>query len=303
MGLLINLDGAIAATGSVSVLDRGFLYGDNVYEVVRTFGGRPFALQEHLERLRQSAAYLYMEIPWSDAHIHTEVDKTLQQASNPESYVRIVVTRGAEADISLQPGDELQPHLVIIVRPINPQPTLAEQGAYLRLVGRQRNHPLALSPVAKTGNYLNNILALIEARQEGADDALMQNAKGELTEATTSNVWLVRNGVVYTPTVEAGILHGITRYFLLQLLREHQIPHEEITLTAADLWTAEEAFLSSSIRLVMPVARIDDYLLPACPGPMTRFLWQELLNLMQQNSLSSNRGSQSLSASPSGISG
>lgn len=284
MGLLINLDGAIAPTASVSVLDRGFLYGDNVYEVVRTFGGQPFGLSEHLERLRASAAYLYMEVPWSDAHIQAEVQKTLAQAANPESYVRIVVSRGSESDISLQPGESLQPSLVIIVRSIDPEPKLSEQGIHLCLVERQRNHQLALSPVAKTGNYLNNILALIEAQQQGAEDALMLNAQGEVTEATTSNIWVVQDGVVRTPAVSAGILHGITRYFLIQLLQEQQIPYEETTLKAEDLWSASEAFLSSSIRLIMPIKQMNDYVLPLCPGKITHTLWHELLALMQHQS-------------------
>ncbi len=281
MGLLINLDGAIAPTASVSVLERGFLYGDNVYEVIRTFAGRPFGLQEHLDRLRQSATYLYLQVPWSDAHIQAEVENTLQQAGNPESYIRIVVTRGAESDISLQPSQTLEPSLVIIVRPIDPKPTLSTQGIRLHLVSRERNNPAALSPAAKTGNYLNNILALMEAQQSGADDALMLNSTGELTEATTSNIWLVKDGIVRTPAVEVGILEGITRHFLLRLLCEQQIPYEEASLTATDLWSTEEVFLSSSVRLIMPVARINDYILPACPGKITQTLWQELLTLMQ----------------------
>ncbi|MBR8836441.1 MAG: aminotransferase class IV [Stigonema ocellatum SAG 48.90 = DSM 106950] len=282
MGQLVNLDGVIAPTASVSVLDRSFLYGDSIYEVVRTFGGKPFGLQEHLDRLRQSAAYLYLDIPWDDAHIQTEIERTLQQAGNSESYIRIVVTRGAQEEIGLMPSPDLQPHLVIIVRPISPERILPQQGIRLRVVPRQRVAQLALNPAAKTGNYLNNILALLEARQNGADDALMLNSQGELTEATTSNLWLISQGVVRTPAVEAGILHGITRYFLLKLLRQLGIPHEEISLRAEAIWSAEEAFLSSSVRLLMPVAQIDDYSLPKCPGPMTRTLWQGLLDLMQE---------------------
>ncbi|MBD2102583.1 aminotransferase class IV [Leptolyngbya sp. FACHB-261] len=281
MGLLVNQDGVISPTATVSVLDRGFLYGDSVYEVVRTLAGKPFGLQEHLDRLRQSAAYLYLDVPWSDDHIGTEVARTLEQAANPESYVRIVVTRGAEEEISLLPGAKLQPSLIIVVRPISPEAVLPAQGIHLRLVPRQRVDRLALNPAAKTGNYLNNILALLEAQQSGADDALLLNTRGELTEATTSNLWLVSQGVVRTPTVEAGILHGITRHFLLQVLREQGIPHEETELRPEDLWTAEEAFLSSSVRLLMPVAQIDDYPLPKCPGPLTRTLWEGLLTLMR----------------------
>lgn len=284
MNLLVNVNGEIAPIASIPVLDRGFLYGDSVYEVVRTFNGKPFALQEHLDRLRQSAAYCYLEVPWSDAQIGTEVDKTLRQANFAEAYIRIVVTRGAEPEISLQPGPEIQPSLIIIVKAIAPEPALNPKGTHLCLLPRLRNDQQALSPAAKTGNYLNNILAQMEATQQGADDALMLNARGELTEATTSNLWLVEKGVVRTPAVETGILHGITRYFLLQILREHQIPHEEAVLKPESLWTAEEGFLSSSVRLIMPIAKIDDYRLPQCPGKLTQFLWQQLLQVMDQHS-------------------
>jgi branched-chain amino acid aminotransferase len=280
MGLLTNLDGVIAPHAQISVLDRGFLYGDSLYEVVRTLGGRPFALLEHLARLRQSAAYLYVNIPWSDAQICTEVERTLEAAKNPESYVRIVVTRGAEEEISLFPEAEIEPHLLIIVRPISPNPTLAEKGLHLKLLPRLRVDRRALSPAAKTGNYLNNILALIEAKQAGADDALLLNNQGEVTEATTSNLWVVKKGVVYTPVVESGILQGITRQFLLDLLKAWQIAHEETTLTPEDLWDAEEAFLSSSVRLMASVRRIDDYTLPSCPGALTRRLFAGLIERM-----------------------
>jgi branched-chain amino acid aminotransferase len=287
MGLLINLDGVIAPTASISVLERGFLYGDSVYEVVRTFKGKPFGLQEHLDRLRQSAAYLYMAVPWSDAHIRSEIERTLEQAEDSEFYIRIVVTRGTELTINLQPSPELQPRLIVMVSPIDSEPVLSEKGIHLCVVSRQRNDKQALNPAAKTGNYLNNILALLEAQQNGANDALMLNAQGEVTEATTSNFWLVKGGRVQTPSVEAGILQGITRYFLLQILREHQVPHQEVTIKLEDLWSTEEAFLSSSVRLLMPVAKINDMVLPQCPGPITRFLWQELLTLMAQHSQSS----------------
>jgi branched-chain amino acid aminotransferase len=280
MGLLTNLDGVIAPDAQISVLDRGFLYGDSLYEVVRTLGGRPFALLEHLARLRQSAAYLYINIPWSDAQICTEVERTLEAAKNPESYVRIVVTRGAEEEISLFPGAEIEPHLLIIVRPIPPNPTLSEKGLHLKLLPRLRVDRRALSPAAKTGNYLNNILALIEAKQAGADDALLLNNQGEVTEATTSNLWIFKKGMVYTPVAESGILQGITRQFLLDLLKEWQIAHKETTLRADDLWDAQEAFLSSSVRLMAPVKRIDDYTLPNCPGALTRRLFAGLIERM-----------------------
>ncbi len=284
MGFLTNLDGVIAPTAVVSVLDRSFLYGDSIYEVIRTFNGRPFGVQEHLDRLRQSAAYVYMDIPWSDAHIHTELERTLAAAGWLESYIRIVVSRGTETEISFQPSPDLKPHLLIIVAEIAPKPVLPETGVHLAIISRLRNDRRALSPAAKTGNYLNNILARIEAQQQGADDALMLNAQGELTESTISNFWVIKNGEVWTPPAEAGILQGVTRHFLVQILQNHQIPFKERILKPENLWSAEEAFLSSSVRLLMPVKRIDHYPLPQCPGAMTRFLWQELLAVMEKAS-------------------
>jgi branched-chain amino acid aminotransferase len=283
MPLLTNLNGQISDTAQVSVLDRGFLYGDSVYEVVRTFHGRHFGLREHLARLRQSAAYLYMEVPWTDAEIQTEVEKTLAQADWSDSYVRIVVSRGTESIISLQPSLGLQPNLLIVISSIPPKPELSETGLHLVIVDRLRNSKLALDPAAKTGNYLNNILALLEAQQMGAEDALLLNDRGELTEATTSNLWIVRDGMVQTPPVEAGILQGITRTFLLNILRQRNIPHEEVVLRPVDLGSAQEAFLSSSVRLLMPVRQISRRVLAHCPGPMTRLLWQALLNEMEQH--------------------
>jgi branched-chain amino acid aminotransferase len=280
MAVLVNVDGVISATGSVSVLDRGFLYGDSVYEVVRTWHGKVFSLPEHLARLRQSAAYLYMPVPWSDAEIQAQIERTIAQASETDFYVRIVVSRGTESVINLLPSPELKSSLVIVISPISPDPQLPETGLHLKMVQRRRNARIALDPIAKTGNYLNNILALLEARQAGGDDALMLNLEGDVAEATTSNIWVVRGGTVYTPVVEAGILHGITRHFLLKILQDHNIPHAEVTLNPNQLWNAEEAFLSSSVRLLMPIRQIEDYKLPQCPGPLTRKLWDELLVLM-----------------------
>jgi branched-chain amino acid aminotransferase len=285
MPLLTNLNGQISETAQISVLDRGFLYGDSIYEVVRTFQGRHFGLKEHLDRLRQSAAYLYMDIPWTDAEIQTEVEKTLAQAHWSDSYVRIVVSRGTESFISLQPSQALQPNLLIVISMIPPEPALSETGLHLVIPKRLRNSKQALDPAAKTGNYLNNILALLEAQQMGAEDALLLNDRGEITEATTSNLWIVRDGMVQTPPTEVGILQGITRTFLLQILRQRNIPHQEIVLRPADLGSVQEAFLSSSVRLLMPVRQINDAVLPSCPGSMTRLLWQALLEEMEQHSL------------------
>jgi branched-chain amino acid aminotransferase len=204
-----------------------------------------------------------------------------------------VVTRGTDSVITLQPSAELQPNLLIVVSAIAPEPILSETGLHLVIPKRIRNNKNALDPAAKTGNYLNNILALLEAQQMGADDALLLNAEGEITEATTSNFWMVKDNVVFTPPAEVGILQGITRTFILQILEQHKIPYQEKILMPADLDSIQEAFLSSSVRLLMPVRQINKDPLPACPGPITRLVWHALLTLMDEygvgNSISSTR--------------
>ncbi|BAY52662.1 branched-chain amino acid aminotransferase [Thermostichus vulcanus NIES-2134] len=280
--LLCNLDGVITPEASISVLDRGFLYGDSVYEVIRTYRGIPFALPEHLARLRASAAYLYMRLPWSDEYITQEVQRTLAAAPTGEYYIRIVVTRGGDRRIGLLPEPTTQPRLLIVLMGIPPEPTLSEQGIRLAIPKRQRTSTAALDPAAKTGNYLNNILALLEAQQAGFEDALLLNAQGQITEATTSNFWIVRGGVVETPPTTVGMLHGITRGTLLQIVADLGIPHREVILTPQDLAGASEGFLSSSVRLLMPIRQVNEVIFPACPGPVTQQLWRELLAVMEK---------------------
>ena len=283
MSILTNLNGTIAPTASLSVLERGFLYGDSVYEVVRTYQGKHFGLAEHLVRLRASADYLYMDVPWSDEHIRQEIERTLDAADWADSYVRIVVSRGAESHISLKPSPEIQPNLLIVLSEIAPVPQISQEGIHLTIPDRLRNHQSALSPSAKTGNYLNNILALLEAQKSGADDALLLNTDGLVTEATTSNIWLVKEGTVLTPHEDVGILHGITRDFIFTILDSLSIPYEKVFLTPSDLIGFEEGFLSSSVRLLMPIHQINETQIPKTPGPITLKVWDALIDLMAKS--------------------
>ncbi|MEM9136930.1 MAG: aminotransferase class IV [Cyanobacteria bacterium P01_F01_bin.42] len=282
MTILTNLNGAIAPTASLPVLERGFLYGDSVYEVVRTYQGQLFGLEEHLVRLRKSADYLYMDVPWSDEHIRQEIERTLAAADWTESYVRIVVSRGAETHISLTPSPDMQPNLLIVLSEISPVPQISPEGLHLTIPKRLRNHQAALSPAAKTGNYLNNILALLEAQKSGADDALLLNSDGYVTEATTSNIWLVKQGKVLTPHERVGILHGITRDFIFEILENLKVPYETVMLTPADLHDIDEGFLSSSVRLLMPINQINETPIPKVPGPLTQRVWNAFIELMAQ---------------------
>ena len=280
MSILTNLNGSIAPTASLSVLERGFLYGDSVYEVVRTYQGQHFGLAEHLVRLRKSAQYLYMDVPWSDDHIREEIERTLAQADWAESYVRIVVSRGAETKISLKPSPDIQPNLLIVLSEISPTPTMSQEGLHLVVPERLRNDQAALSPSAKTGNYLNNILALIEAQAMGGDDALLLNNQGFITEATTSNIWLVKQGKVFTPQSDVGILHGITRDFIFQILDDLKIPCEKVHWKLDDIGEPDEGFLSSSVRLLMPINQINQTKIAQVPGPITQKVWDAFIQLM-----------------------
>jgi len=274
VGTLVTLDGEVLdpASARISVFDHGFLFGDSVYEVVRTRGGRPFLLEEHLARLGRSAALLYMDLPFAEGELRRNVVEAIAAAGNEESYVRLIVTRGV-GELELHPGTCERPTLLLIVKPLVPPPqSFYERGIRLAIVGRRRMDPLSLSPTAKTGNYLNNVLAIIEARRRGADDAVMLNAEDHLTEGTTANVFFVRDGTVHTPALDSGILEGITRGLVIRMLGEENLPFEVGLYGADDLRSADEAFLTSTTRDVMPIHDVDGTPLGEAPGPISRRL-------------------------------
>ena len=240
----------------ISVFDRGFLYGDSVYEALRTSGGHPVGFEPHLDRLERSARSLMLELP-PRVTIAKACRDTLAAAGNPESYMRIIVTRGA-GEIGLDPALADQPSVVVIVRPlVLPPARQYSQGAALRIVAVERTRRRAVDPAVKSGNYLNNILALHEARRHGADEALMCNAEGFVAEGSTSNIFMVRGKRVVTPPLEVGLLPGITRQRVIDLARQADIVVVEANLTPEELRSADEAFITSSVRGVIPAATID----------------------------------------------
>ena len=259
MSTVVSIDGKVLAPeqATVNVFDHGFLFGDSVYEVVRTRRGAPVTMDEHLARLEGSAERIYLRMPWGRAAIAARVEEALKAAGNAESYVRIVVTRGV-GEISLLPDSCRSPSLILIVKPLPvPAPSVARDGLKVALAGRPRNDRRALDPSAKTGNYLNNLLALVEAHRAGCDDAVLLNPSGLLAEATTSNLFLVKGGRVRTPALSCGILAGITRDLLVREMARTGLPVEEGEYPAADLAAADEAFLTSTIRGVAPVTSVD----------------------------------------------
>jgi branched-chain amino acid aminotransferase len=261
MAIKINFNGCIEETASVSAFDHGFLFGDSVYEVVATHQNHPCFLNEHLARLRQSANAIALQIPWTDDQFKTEINRTVQEARNSESYIRIIVTRG-EGEIDIDPSSCRKPNILLYVTPLKSYPEeYYRDGVDISLVSIKRNSKDALNPGIKTGNYLNNVLAQMEAIKGGAKDALMLNHDGHLTECTTSNFFMVRNGALLTPSLDCGILSGITREVILELANENGILVEEGKWLPEELDRVEEAFISGSIKKIMPVCRIDNRLI------------------------------------------
>jgi len=256
-----------AEQASVPLLDHGFLFGDSVYDVVRTANGRPFMLAEHMDRLRRSAEMIYLDVPWNDEDVAARLGVLQDALGADECYFRIIATRGP-GPISLSPEGCEEPALYIIGRELIRYPArMYDEGCRVAVVHRLRVDARALDPRAKTGNYLNNMLGLIEARRAHADDALFLNAEGVLTEATTANLWVVEGGVVRTPPLQAGLLPGITRDWLMAALPEI----EEADIDRARLDAADEVFLSGTVKGIMPVTLIDGRPVgDGRPGPFTR---------------------------------
>jgi branched-chain amino acid aminotransferase len=260
-----------AEEARVSVLDNGFAFGDSVYEVLRTYAGRAFEPGRHFRRLRASAARLGISVPASDASLLEQVDGLLARAGKGESYIRIIVSRGL-GDCSYNFEKVQGPTVVMIQKPLPPYPAWHyEDGIKVAAVGVRRNHPRALDPAIKSSNLLNNILAMREAQSRGAEEPVLLNQEGFVAEGASTNVFLVRGGTLHTPPLSAGILAGITREVVLELVRGLGIPALEEPVHLEDLLAADEAFMTSTTREVVPVRQVDENLLGSGrPGPLTR---------------------------------
>jgi len=275
MATIVSVDGIIGPVESakVSIFDRGFLYGDSVYEVIRSYDGVPFELERHLNRLQSSAERIAMKIPVTLAQLESEVWATHAASGNADSYLRVVVTRGSGPiglDIALA-DDQRRFVVAKDLKEIRPPEEDYERGIKIALVDVRRNLRTALDPQAKTGNYLNSVMALVEARRMGAAEAIMLDHQEHITEGASSNIFVVVGDVLLTPPLEAGILMGITRSVVLALARANGIKVLELPLTATVLFDADEAFITSSIREIMPVLSVNDRVLGnGEPGPMVR---------------------------------
>ena len=258
---MANVNGQITPLeeARISILDRGFLYGDSVYEVFRTYSGVPMFCHEHFDRMDNSARLIYMTIAQSREEMLEEMRRTARAAGVPEGediYVRWHVTRGTGA-LDLVPARNLKSSFVIIVKEVPRwKPEFYSQGMRLAVTPTRRNPVEALSPNIKSGNYLNNILGVAEAVELGADDCLMLNPAGMVTEASNSNVFLVIDGELVTPSIESGVLRGITKGALARLGAEEGFSLHERTVSVSELQRATECFVTSATREVMPVAAL-----------------------------------------------
>jgi len=281
----VSIDGQVvdSAEARVSVFDRGFLYGDSVFEVFRTYGGVPFAQREHLERLERSANRLMIPMPVSLQTLSSEVAATLDAAGEGEWYVRVVVTRGT-GPLTYDPSTAREPLRVIIAAPVSLPPVEHyERGIAVTLLHASRPTDDERASGAKASNYLANLLAVHEAKQKGAQEALVLGRRGQILEGASSNLFIVTEGKVLTPEPQPGILVGITRASVLAAARAQGIEVAETTVRPEDLYGADEAFITSSIREVMPVVAADGRTIGSgAPGPVTKRLHEGYLRAVAQ---------------------
>ena len=266
---------------TISVYDHGLLYGDGVFEGIRVYQSKVFKHQEHIDRLFESARHIALEIPLTKEQVIKAVEDTVRANNKVNGYIRLVVTRGA-GSLGLDPR-KCVPNIIIIVDDISLYPAeLYENGMEIVTSSLIRNHPNALNPRIKSLNYLNNILAKIEAIRAGVLEAIMLNHKGEIAECTGDNVFIVHKGILKTPPADAGILEGITRNVVLDLAKQAGIPLLECALTRHDLYSADECFLTGTAAEIIGVSKLDGRVIGSgSVGPITKQLRTRFLKLVQ----------------------
>lgn len=268
----------------IQVLDHGFLYGEGVYEVMRTYERKPFLYGAHIDRMRRSAGMIDLTVPFTDAELLARIEETAgvfeeaqaEAGRGKEMYIRVLLTRGV-GQMTYDPAACPDPTLVIIIKPqVNPPPEAYEKGVKVILVSVVRNHPFSINPLIKSNNLLNNALASQFATRQGGYEAIMRNYRSEISECSQSNLFVVKHGAVLTPPIEAGLLAGITRAFVFDVGRACGVAVTEATLNDADLFAADEMFLTSTTREIVPIVTVNDSSIgDGAPGPVTRRLLAE----------------------------
>lgn len=284
MSLQIYIDGEYypKEDAKVSVFDHGLLYGDGIFEGIRAYNGRVFRLDEHLERLYLSARSILIDIPLTFEQMREAVLETLRINELKDAYIRLLVTRG-KGDLGLDPRKCPKPAIIIIADKIKlyPQETY-EQGLKLIIASTRKNSPDALSPRIKSLNYLNNILGKLEAINAGCAEAVMLDRHGYITECTSENIFLVKNGILFTPTATVGILEGITRSVVMELAQKMDLQVQMSFLTAHDLYVADECFVTGTGAELIPVVDLCGRPIgEGKPGPLTKKLLTAFRDLTQ----------------------
>lgn len=294
MAATVNVNGRVfdQEHAVVSVFDHGFLYGEGVYETMRTFNGKPFLFERHMQRLRNSSGMLALQVPLSDSELLDRCCETMRAAGlgdgpSTEAYLRVLVTRGV-GELSYDPAACPVPTIIVIVKPqVDPPAEVYERGVTIALVPIVRNHPGSVNPLIKSNNLLNNALAMQEAVRRGAFEGVMRNYRGELAECTQSNLFVVTGGTALTPPLDAGLLPGITRAFLFEVGAEAGIPVREAVLRDHDLLNADEVFFTSTTRGVVPATRVDAHVVGnGLPGPITQALREAYMARARDSSTS-----------------
>ena len=270
--MVVYLDGKYvdSTEAKVSVFDHGLLYGDGVFEGIRLYSGNVYRLDDHLERLEQSCKAIMLDVPLARAAMAEAVCETCRQNKLTSGYIRLVITRGV-GDLGLSPWLCEKPTLFIIASKVSLYPQEHyDNGLSIVTAPTRRIAPDALPPTIKSLNYLNNILAKIEARQAGALEAIMLNAQGYVAECTADNIFVIHKGEILTPAASAGALKGITRATIFDIAKELRIPMREADLTRHDVWCADECFLTGTGAEVIPVVKLDSRVIGnGKPGPVT----------------------------------
>ena len=273
MSATVSVNGRITGQrdATISVFDHGFLYGEGIYETLRTYGGRLFLFERHMQRLRRSAALIALPLPFSDADLAADIEATMRASEvKGESYIRVLVTRGV-GDLTYDPSATPRPSVVIIVKPHEDPPAeVYRDGVRVVIVDVVRNHPDSVSPMIKSNNLMNSALAMQQAIRLGGYEGIMRNFRGELTECAVANLFIVRNSEALTPPLSAGILPGITREHLFEIGHGIGLTIREETLHDEDLFAADEAFLTGTTRELVPIVTVDDRTIGrGTPGPVT----------------------------------
>lgn len=270
-----------AREATVSVLDHGLLYGDGVFEGIRFYRGRPFRLREHLLRLARSARAIALALPYGEDELADAVAQTVAAYGETEGYLRLLVTRGVGA-LGIDPASCGRPSVFVIASPLAMvSEAEREHGIRVIVAATRRLSPDGLDPRIKSLNYLNHILARMEARRSGAQEAILLNAAGHVAEGSADNVFAVRDGVVYTPPTSDGALEGVTRGVVMELAQRRGMILRESSLAPYDLHTADEVFLTGTGAELIPVREVDGRVMTACPGPVFRALRADFQDLAE----------------------